>query len=64
MVDPVACAAMRLGEPRVSLTALRDLRDLLARRGVERSSPRDSDVAGEVQHGRVEEADRIVGRTV
>ncbi|TKA93935.1 hypothetical protein FAZ78_25135 [Cereibacter changlensis] len=39
MLDPVACAGMDLGAPRVSLAALADLDDLLSRRGFGETLP-------------------------
>jgi hypothetical protein len=57
MLDPVACVGMELGYPRVSISALIDLHDLLIRRGLRRSSAGDAAVAEEEQHDRSEDAD-------
>ncbi len=40
MLDPVACAGMAVGAPRVAVSALIDLHHLLAERGSRRSLPR------------------------
>jgi hypothetical protein len=40
MLDPVTCAAMAIGAPRVSVSALIDLHHLLIERGFRRSSRR------------------------
>lgn len=42
MLDPVVCAGMKLGEPRVSVSALRELHHLLVERGLRRNSSSDS----------------------
>jgi hypothetical protein len=42
MLDPVVCAGMKLGEPRVSVAALRELHHLLVERGLRRNSSSDS----------------------
>ena len=47
MLDPVACASMELGEPRVTVAALRDLHQLLIERGLRRKSPNDSNIVRE-----------------
>jgi hypothetical protein len=39
MIDPVACAAMELGSPHVSLAALLELHKLLIQRRLRRGSP-------------------------
>jgi hypothetical protein len=44
MLDPVACAGMRMGVPHVSATALTDLHRLLVERGFRRSSQDDSHI--------------------
>jgi hypothetical protein len=48
MLDPVVCAGMDIGFPRVTLSALIDLHDLLTARGFRRSS---SDKSNVVQSG-------------
>jgi hypothetical protein len=50
MLDPVACADMALGAPRVDVGALKDLSHLLVDRGFRRSSPGDVRVAKEEQN--------------
>src|SRR5690606_4244907 len=52
MLDPIACRSMELGSPRVSISALVELNDLLVRRGLRRSSPCDPTVAEEKHHDR------------
>ena len=42
MLDPVVCVGMKLGEPRVSVAALRELHHLLVGRGLRGNSPDDS----------------------
>ncbi len=42
MFDPAVCVGMKLGEPRVSLAALRELHHLLVERGLRRTSSNDS----------------------
>lgn len=42
MFDPAVCVGMKLGEPRVSLAALRELHRLLVERGLRRTSSNDS----------------------
>jgi hypothetical protein len=42
MLDASACAGMEIGAPRASLSALRDLDDLLKRLGLRRSCSGDS----------------------
>ncbi|MER8633379.1 hypothetical protein NKH55_27060 [Mesorhizobium opportunistum] len=49
MIDPVACAAMDLGSPRVSLAALLELHKLLIERRFRRGSP-DGFTIAEAQH--------------
>jgi len=49
MLDPVACAGMAMGVPRVSLAALNDLHRLLVTYGSERSSADDATVVQEEQ---------------
>jgi hypothetical protein len=41
MLDPIACAGMETGAPRVALSALVDLHHLLIERGFRRSSRDD-----------------------
>src|SRR3546814_6696268 len=55
MLDPIACRSMELGSPRVSISALVELNDLLVRRGLRRSSPCDSTLAEEKHHDRAED---------
>ena len=57
MLDPVACAGMELGPPRVSAAALADLHDLLTRRGQRRSSPGDPTITREERDVRTQAAD-------
>ena len=42
MLDPVVCVGMKLGEPRVSVAALRELHCRLVERGLRRDSSNDS----------------------
>src|SRR5215212_738210 len=49
MLDPVACAGMTLGAPRVSIGALTELHQLLIEQGIRRSSLGDSIVVQEEQ---------------
>ena len=42
MLDPVVCASMKFGEPRVAVAALRELHSLLVERGLRGNSPNDS----------------------
>jgi hypothetical protein len=42
MLDPVVCVSMTLGEPRVAVAALRELRHLLVERGLRGYSSNDS----------------------
>jgi hypothetical protein len=49
MLDPVACAGMQLGVPRVSVAALVELHRLLIERGFRRSSTDDSNIVQEEQ---------------
>jgi hypothetical protein len=51
MLDPVACAGMELGPPRVSVAALADLNQLLIERGSRRCSRGGSNIAQEEHHG-------------
>jgi hypothetical protein len=44
MLDPVVCAGMRLGEPRVAVAALRELHHLLVDRGLRGNSSNDSTI--------------------
>ena len=48
MLDPVACAGMAIGAPRVTLAALNDLHRLLIERGFRRSSRDDSSIVQEL----------------
>lgn len=48
MLDPIACAGMELGEPRVSLKALNDLASLLIAQGARESSSTAKAVVEEV----------------
>jgi hypothetical protein len=50
MLDPVACAGMAVGAPRVTLAALAELHQLLTERGFRRSSLDDPTVVQEEQH--------------
>ena len=47
MLDPAVCVGMKLGEPRVSMAALRELHHRLIERGLRRDSPDDSTVVQE-----------------
>jgi hypothetical protein len=49
MLDPVACAAMAIGAPRVAVSALIDLHHLLIERGFRRSSRDDPNIVQEEQ---------------
>ena len=42
MLDPVVCVSMKLGEPRVAVSALRELHDLLVEHGLRGNSSNDS----------------------
>jgi hypothetical protein len=42
MLDPVVCVGMKLGEPRVSVAALRELHHRLVERGLRKNSSNDS----------------------
>jgi hypothetical protein len=48
MLDPIACAGMKIGEPRVSLNALIDLVSLLTAQGARESSSTAKAVIDEV----------------
>jgi len=50
MLDPVACAGMRMGAPRVGVSALIDLHQLLIERGFRGSSLVDSRFVKEEQN--------------
>ena len=50
MLDPVACAGMELGAPRVTVSALAELHQLLTERGFRRSSRDDPTIVQEEQH--------------
>jgi len=60
MLDPVACAGMSLGAPRVTLAALAELHELLTERGFRRSSRDDSTIAQEEQHEELARADAAI----
>jgi hypothetical protein len=47
MLDPAVCAGMKLGEPRVSVAALRELHHRLVERGLRRDSSNDSTIVQE-----------------
>ena len=47
MLDPIACAGMEIGAPRVALSALVDLHHLLIERGFRRSSRGDPNIVQE-----------------
>jgi hypothetical protein len=47
MLDPVVCVGMKLGEPRVSVAALRELHHRLVERGLRRDSSNDSTIVQE-----------------
>ena len=47
MLDPVGCVGMKIGEPRVSVAALRELHYRLVERGLRRDSSNDSTVVQE-----------------
>jgi hypothetical protein len=47
MLDPVACAGMAIGAPRVAVSALVDLHHLLIERGFRRSSRDDPTILQE-----------------
>src|SRR4051794_21624877 len=51
MLDPVACAGMELGPPRVSVSALADLHQLLIERGSRRCSRGGLNTVQEEHHG-------------
>ena len=59
MLDPVACVGMELGSPRASISALAELHDLLAQRGLRRSSSGGALVAEEEPHERPKETDAV-----
>ena len=42
MLDPAVCVSMNLGEPRVAVSALRELHNLLVERDLRGNSPNDS----------------------
>ena len=50
MLDPAACAGMALGAPRVAVSALAELHQLLIERGFRRSSLDGSIIVQEEQH--------------
>ena len=47
MLDPIVCMSMKLGEPRVAVSALRELHHLLIEGGLRGSSPNDSTLVQE-----------------
>ena len=47
MLDPIVCVSMKLGEPRVAVSALRELHHLLVEGGLRRNSPNDSTLVQE-----------------
>lgn len=49
MLDPLICAGMQIGAPRVAITALIDLHHLLVERGFRASSLNDSNIVQEEQ---------------
>jgi len=51
MLDPAACSAMKLGEPRVTVAALCDLHQLLVDRHLRGNSPDDSNTVREKRNG-------------
>lgn len=53
MLDPVICAGMELGPPRVAVTALADLHYLLVERGLRASSLNDSNIVQEEQSDQI-----------
>jgi hypothetical protein len=50
MLDPIACAGMAVGAPRVAVSALTDLHHLLIERGFRGSSVVDSQIVKEEQN--------------
>ena len=57
MLDPVACAGMALGAPRVTVSALVELHQLLIDRGFRSSSLDDSTIVQEEQHEKLADTD-------
>jgi hypothetical protein len=47
MLDPVVCVGMKLGEPQVSVAALRELHHRLVDRGLRKDSSNDSTIVQE-----------------
>ena len=47
MLDPIVCVSMKLGEPRVAVSALRELHHLLVEGGLRGNSPNDSTLVEE-----------------
>ncbi len=47
MLDPIVCAGMKLGEPRVSVATLRELHHRLVERGLRKDSSNDSTIVQE-----------------
>ena len=47
MLDPAVCVGMKLGEPRVSVAALRELHHRLVERGLREDSSNDSTIVQE-----------------
>lgn len=50
MLDPIACAGMEAGQPRVSATALRDLHRLLTKRDLRGNSLDSPDIVQEIRY--------------
>jgi len=63
MLDPVACAGMELGPPRVSVAALADLHQLLIARGSRRCSRGGLNTVQEEHHGEPAETGTAVHDT-
>jgi hypothetical protein len=57
MLDPVACAGMEMGAPRVAVTALVELHHLLIDVGFRRNSRDDSLIAQEEQDAEIANTD-------
>ncbi len=47
MLDPIVCVSMKVGEPRVAVSALRELHHLLVEGGLRGNSPNDSTLVQE-----------------
>ena len=61
MLDPVACAGMEIGEPRVAVTALIDLHHLLIERGFRRIFRDDSHIILEERDDKIATAGPAAG---